>query len=1248
MAVFGYRSRPLAQRNFRRQLLGECLEHRHLMASDLGNIEPAPHGLIDLSYLRGASLNAFEVSEQFDESDHEHQDDDAILSENQSRSPSLQQYLLDASQAPRAPGSLVFAASSPFQVPALNSLPGASKTLYLDFDGHFEATWGAYTNVTSPAFDRDGNPTSLSVEELQYIQDVWEIVAEDYAPFNVNVTTIEPAVLAAGVPGDQANGVALRIAIGGTDLVLGANAGTGLAGMALINSFTSTSPNVAFVFPASSSGYLREASTIGITVSHEAGHSYGLLHQRNSYDITGEWQGIMNSGVFGFDDAVWVNGYVSSTSLQDDMAMLSTALGYRPDDVGNTITTATAMVGSGVTWSGQGLVSTTSDVDVWSITPTQVESLKIELSGVLLGQNLDAILELLDASGNVLSTSNPSTSNDAVLYVPVTANTPLFLRVRSTGEYGRVGQYSLTTQPSIAGIQLEAPSLLTTSESGIADSASYFLTRQPTSNVEIHFTSQNPQEGTLSTSSVVFTPSNWYLPQTLSIVGTNDAILDGPVKYTITSSIQSSDPSYNALQLVDLSVINNDNELSGWARQIESLSRGSSALTYDVVAQADGSSIVVGTFSGTVDFDPSAGVVSRTAAYLSNLFLAKYTANGDLAWVQTFNNDVGLVSPRALLSDATGNLYVAATLSGTNVVLGTITLNSVGSSDAALLKFSSTGSLTWAINWGSTGVDEAYDIAFDSSGNLLVLGIYSGTVDFNPAKGTTNRTSAGGYDGYLAKFTSNGTFSSVTTYGGANNDYFTSLQVDASNQVYVMGYFSTSTTIGSQSMTSLGASDAFLAKMNSTGTVQWVRQAASLDSSVIANRLALAPNGRIAWTGELRGAMTIGSNSIVSEDQYALLLTEWDSSGNLVQFGQMSSPSRIPIGDTIFDTQGRLILIGSLTGTTDLAPGPTTNYATPPSPSTHFVARLQNNGLIDAYLMPSTSTSGSGRELALDGQGNLILAGYLADKVLAPSGGIPKNTQFGPDFYLTKIVLNSAPVDLFYDSFEVSEWNGVWVEDSQNDWYWSTQRATHGTRSAEVDGPATNATLSLASPVNVTGYASTTLTFDWMIESGFDTGEFLALDVSTNNGATWIQDVRRLNGNVSAENTWIRETVDLAPYQSTQFKIRFRSSVSDSTEDANVDNVRIVGMLPATGLQTTFQGSGSTAPAMAGSSSLFSPSAPTPGMVQGSMNASPSGASTSNASHANAPAIDWSMIDGEFLEEIRSRTGSRRNAILRV
>src|SRR5438874_11186297 len=61
-------------------------------------------------------------------------------------------------------------------VPQLSSRPGAAATIYLDFDGHVQASWGSFSNINSPAYDRDNNPTSFSAAELTSINEIWSRV----------------------------------------------------------------------------------------------------------------------------------------------------------------------------------------------------------------------------------------------------------------------------------------------------------------------------------------------------------------------------------------------------------------------------------------------------------------------------------------------------------------------------------------------------------------------------------------------------------------------------------------------------------------------------------------------------------------------------------------------------------------------------------------------------------------------------------------------------------------------------------------------------------------------------------------------------------------------------------------------------------------------------------------------------------------------------------------------------------------
>lgn len=141
-----------------------------------------------------------------------------------------------------------------------------------------------------------------------------------------------------------------------------------------------------------------------------------------------------------------------------------------------------------------------------------------------------------------------------------------------------------------------------------------------------------------------------------------------------------------------------------------------------------------------------------------------------------------------------------------------------------------------------------------------------------------------------------------------------------------------------------------------------------------------------------------------------------------------------------------------------------------------------------------------------------------------------------------------SAIEIFSASFE----SGLagWQQDSQTDWYSSTQRARDGSRSIEVDGWARNSTVT--SPIiDTQGRTLVTVSFWWFIESSLDAGEYLAFDTSVN-GSAWVERAR-LRGNVDQEDTWHEVSVDLVDVQS--FQVRFRGEMSRSNEDADVDAV---------------------------------------------------------------------------------------------
>jgi len=224
---------------------------------------------------------------------------------------------------------------------ALNSRPGARRVIYLDFTGHVTTGTGwndpGLPEFTTPAFDLDGDP-ALSPAEHAAIQLIWRTVAEDFAPFDVNVTTQDPGEgeLAYSGPGDNLWGT--RVVIGGSsDDWLGGGAG----GIAFLDSFESAVDTPCFVFPED----LGDAASMAYAASHEVGHTFGLNHDGIAggdeyYAGHGNWAPIMGAG-YGATIVQWSRGdYANPSNTEDDLAIIASYAPYAARDIALSAPTA--------------------------------------------------------------------------------------------------------------------------------------------------------------------------------------------------------------------------------------------------------------------------------------------------------------------------------------------------------------------------------------------------------------------------------------------------------------------------------------------------------------------------------------------------------------------------------------------------------------------------------------------------------------------------------------------------------------------------------------------------------------------------------------------------------------------------------------------------------------------------------------------------------------------------------------------
>jgi hypothetical protein len=385
----------------------------------------------------------------------------------------------DKSSAPRSAKSgdalpVTMTAKTIFK---LHSSPGASHTIFVDFDGGTvkQTAWNTYHGVTAwnaVAYDTDGKKNSFSNDEISDMAEIWQQVAEDYVPFDVDVTTEDPGKLGPTI--------GWILVTSSKDANARPLPEPGAGGVSYLNTFgygQTTFYSPIFVYYNN----LDSPAAVADAASHEMGHTIGLTHDGVTGSGSPGMGGSRNvswSPIMGLEHTghitQWSRGdYRGATNTQDDIGILTGSLGRRGDDHEDTrFATGTPLaidsrgrINAGNPYAveerrnpkNRGIIEDQDDIDVFVFNAgAGTVDINIEPARDAAhtksrdGANLDIEATLYNARGKKIAKADPRDDTTANLKVKVPAGR-YTIEVRGVGSstapyssYGSLGQYFIT------------------------------------------------------------------------------------------------------------------------------------------------------------------------------------------------------------------------------------------------------------------------------------------------------------------------------------------------------------------------------------------------------------------------------------------------------------------------------------------------------------------------------------------------------------------------------------------------------------------------------------------------------------------------------------------------------------------------------------------------------------------------------------------------------------------------------------
>ena len=446
----------------------------------------------------------------------------------------------------------------------------------------------------------------------------------------------------------------------------------------------------------------------------------------------------------------------------------------------------------------------------------------------------------------------------------------------------------------------------------------------------------------------------------------------------------------------------------------------------------------------------SAHLLSRWRLGVCSLLLSSIATNvSSQVLLSAFNfGGTQSYSDSSLAVDARGNVLVTGQFEGTadfDPGPGTVNLTSNGHYDVFVAKYDPAGNFLFAFGIGSWGPDWGNSIATDKDGNILVTGMFVGTVDFDPGPGVTNLSSkrwstdifSSSEDIFVAKYDPAGNLVFAFSVGDIFQDEAQDITTDVNGNIVITGYFQGSAdfdpgpgVINLSNNLAVGSydKDIFVAKYDPSGHLLFAfRISNGLTHPKVTDwwngdtgySVSTDRQGNIVVTGFFDGTADFdpgpGVTNLSSDGYQDIFVAKYDPSGHLLfAFNIGSDPPAQQYGKAVAtDALGNIIVGGELnnsggTVTSDFDPGPGVTNISVDSPADAFVAKYDPDGrLLFALKLDGSATypySGSVEGIATNATGNIFVTGYFDNAIdFDPGpGSTTLTTNGGNDIFLAK------------------------------------------------------------------------------------------------------------------------------------------------------------------------------------------------------------------------------------------------------